>query len=118
MSQGRGKKIEGPRQDNTVSEFFNHFAHELRRIREDLDELKLMVRALTAGEVIMAHTIDELVSAVEAQTTEVGNLEAFIQNQKALLVAQGLDGSKVDAAFAGVESNTGRIVTAMQTNVA
>jgi dsDNA-binding SOS-regulon protein len=71
----------------------------------------------------MAHTLDEVLSVVTAQTTKIDSLSELIAGLRQQ-VADALSGatlpqsvqSKVDAVFDDLEQNTAKIDTALATN--
>ena len=61
--------------------------------------------------------IDDIVAKLEVQTTEIGNLEVFVQELKDALANAGVPQEKLDEVFGKVEANTARIVAAMAANL-
>lgn len=96
---------------NTVTQFARRLGWG--RSREVLDALARIERKVDA----MAAKIDDVISDLTAEKTIIGGLTVFIQNLKDQLTAQGLDQSKVDAAFALAESNKADLAAALTANV-
>lgn len=53
----------------------------------------------------MHNTIDDLITKTTEQTTLIGSVGTMIQGLKDELAAQGVDKSKIDAAFQGLTAN-------------
>lgn len=102
----------------TSQQWFLHLEGKIDALAKDVKQITKRLSILTIqGEIEMA-SIDDVIADIAAETTEIGNLEAFIQGLKDQLANAGIPQDKLDAAFAGIEANKARIVAAFQTNVA
>lgn len=92
---------------------------QIESLWRELDKIVGMLRRSSGREIETMANLDEVVSALEAQTTTVGGIETLLAQLKAALdaaLANGLDQAKLDAVFAGLTSNTARLDAAILAN--
>lgn len=85
-----------------------------------LDRLMEIGQQIIQKENQMAHTLQELVDAVAAETTDIGSLKTFIQGLQDQISGIGLSAdqqAKVDKIFDNVATNDAAVVAAMAINV-
>lgn len=90
-----------------------------------LDELIRLFKLQRTGEAQIMATLDEVLTDVAAESTQIDSLSTLTAGLKQQL-ADALAGTtlppatqaKIDAVFAGVEANKAKVVTAINTNTA
>jgi hypothetical protein len=94
----------------------------LHSIIKELDIVIKMLKNLTRKEVIEMATLDEIITAVTEQDTQIDSLAtltAGIKKQLDDILAGALtpdQQAKVDAIFAGLQANTQEVVAAINAN--
>lgn len=94
----------------------------MMRIELEGEEFKFFVSFVTSllkqGESLMA-TVDQIIAEVKAQTTQLDNLNTFVEGlQKQIkdLQLNQADQAKIDALFAAVKQNDQKIADAFTEN--
>jgi dGTP triphosphohydrolase len=81
-----------------------------------LARLETATTALQTGETKIMASIDDLTTAVAAETTLEGSIITLLDGVQAQLVAAGLDATKVNAVFDKVTANNTALQAAITAN--
>jgi hypothetical protein len=81
-----------------------------------LARLETATTAIQTGETKLMASIDDLVTAVDSETTLEGSLETLLTGIAAQLKAAGLDATKVNAVFDKVTANNAALTAAITAN--
>jgi hypothetical protein len=101
------------------------FHDDDKEIHRKLDEILEILKLQRTGDLKAMATLDDILTDVAAESTQIDGLSTLTAGIKAQLDA-ALAGTtlppavqaKVDAVFAGVETNKAKVVTAINTNTA
>jgi hypothetical protein len=81
-----------------------------------LASLATATTAIQTGETKIMASIDDLVTAVDSETTLEGSVETLLTGIAAQLKAAGLDATKVNAVFDKVTANNAALTAAITAN--
>ena len=89
---------------------------QLNRMEALLASLATATTAIQTGETKIMASIDDLTTAVAAETTLEGSIITLLDGVQAQLVAAGLDATKVNAVFDKVTANNTALQAAITAN--
>lgn len=97
--------------------FFSNFLYAIYSAPRPVDlEILRLLHGQRAQGVSEMKTIDDLLSAVSAQTTLVGSVVTLIQNLRDQVTAAQGDPAKIDAAFDAIQAETDALTNALTAN--